>query len=74
MCGSGDFVFGLVACELCFMFINCALTPFLDSTLWLVAKVCTYSHSGHSYACFDSHMCMMHPLISLQIAMIASLY
>ena len=59
MCANGDFVFGLVTCELCFMFINCALTPFLDSALWLVAKVHTNSHSGYFYVCFDSHICMI---------------
>ena len=59
MYANGDFVFGLVTCELCFMFINCALTSFLDSELWLVAKVHTHSHSGHFYVCFDSHMCMI---------------
>ena len=77
MCVIGDFVFGLMTCEPCFMFINYTLTPFLDNALWLVTKVRTRSHSGHSYACFDLHI--MHansryPLISLPIVMIASFY
>ena len=32
--------------ELCFVFINCALIPFLDSALWLVAEVRIYSLSS----------------------------
>ena len=48
MCAIDDFVYGLVACESCFMFIYCTLTSFLDSVWWLVAKVRTRSHSSHS--------------------------
>ena len=33
MCAFCVFVFGLVACEPYFMFINCVLTPFPDSAL-----------------------------------------
>ena len=43
-----DFLRCLVTCEPYFMFINYTLTPFLDSALWLVAKVRTCSHYGHS--------------------------
>ena len=48
MCAIGDFIFDLVTCEPCFMFINYALTPFLDNASWLVAKIRTRSHSVHS--------------------------
>ena len=46
-----DFLRCLVTCEPYFMFINYTLTPFLDSALWLVAKVHIRSHSDHS-PCF----------------------
>ena len=48
MCAIDDLVFGLVACESCFMFIYYTLISFLDSTLWLVVKVCPHSYSSHS--------------------------
>ena len=34
--------------ELYFVFINCALIPFLDSALWFVAEVRIHSHSSQS--------------------------
>ena len=34
--------------ELCFVFINCVLIPFLDSALWLVAEVRIHSLSSQS--------------------------
>ena len=54
-----DFVLDLLACELCFVSIICALTSFIDSTLWLIVKIHSHSHSGHFYACLDSRMCMI---------------
>ena len=77
MCAIDDFVYGLVACESCFMFIYCTQTSFLDSAWWLVTKVRTRFHSSHSYACFDLpivHDSSGYPLISLSIAMITSFY
>ena len=59
MCAIDGFVFCLVSCELYFIFLNCALTPFLDSALWLIAKVAPALTLAILYACFDSHMCMI---------------
>ena len=42
----------LVTHELYFVFINCALTPFLDSAWWFLGKVCIYSRLGHSLCMF----------------------
>ena len=47
-----DFVLDLVTCHLYFVFINCALTSFLDSALWIVAQVRIYSHPSHSLCMF----------------------
>ena len=66
-----DFVLNLVALELCFVFINYALTPLFDSALWLVAQVRIHSSSGYSLYMFRFpyvHDRFEHPLIFLSIA------
>ena len=65
--------------DVCDLFYDhcCALTPFLDSALWLITHVCTHSHSGLSLCMFwfsYEHNRFEYPLIFLLIVTLASFY